>query len=132
MVALLAIPIKCYNIPQKQLDWPRPNNLEILTKVLWRGLQPLTFKQNHSGKCGNHSIACADGKFNFWKLLLAAWLVDCPEYSNLYNHKRPVRFWCEYRKNELQDYVHSGMHHHWHHQNLSRILSDTNRNKLPV
>jgi hypothetical protein len=44
MVALLPIPIKNRNIPQKGLDKQRQTHREVLNDVLRRVLQPLTFK----------------------------------------------------------------------------------------
>jgi hypothetical protein len=46
IVALLPIPIKYCNIPQNRLDEQRETNREVLNEVLWRILQPLTFKHN--------------------------------------------------------------------------------------
>jgi hypothetical protein len=43
MVALLPIPIKSRNIPQKRLNEQRQTNREVLNEVLGRVLQPLTF-----------------------------------------------------------------------------------------
>jgi len=48
MVALLPIPIKNHNIPQKRLDEQRQTNREVLNDVLWQLLQPLTIKHNPS------------------------------------------------------------------------------------
>jgi hypothetical protein len=42
MVALLPIPIKNCNTAQTRLDELRQTNREVLNKVLWRVLQPLT------------------------------------------------------------------------------------------
>jgi len=52
MVALLPIPIKNRNIPQKRLDEQRQTNREVLNEVLRRVLHPLTFKQNSSAESG--------------------------------------------------------------------------------
>jgi len=106
MVALLPIPIKNRNIPQKRLDDQRQTNREVLNKVLRRLLQPLTFKQNPSAGSGYYNVLSADGNFRRCKPVLAAWLADCPEDSNLHHLERHVCFWCECPKNELGDYVH--------------------------
>jgi len=52
MVALLPIPFKNRNIPQKRLDEQRQTNREVLNEVLWQLLQPLTFKQNSNAESG--------------------------------------------------------------------------------
>jgi hypothetical protein len=105
MVALLPIPIKNRNIPQKRLDEQRHTNREVLNEVLRRVLQPLTFKQNPSAESGYYNVLCADGNFRRCKPVLAAWLADCPEYSDVHHLERHVCFWCECPKNELGDYV---------------------------
>ena len=84
MVALLPIPIKNRTIPQKQLDELQQTKREVLNKVLQRVLQPLPFEQNPSAKSGYYNVLCADGNFRHCKPVLAAWLADCPEYSNLH------------------------------------------------
>jgi hypothetical protein len=45
MVALLQIPIKNRNIPQKSLDEQRQSNRELLNELLRGLLLPVTFKQ---------------------------------------------------------------------------------------
>jgi len=90
MVALLPIPIKHCNIPQKRLDEQRQTNREVLNEVLWRVLQPLTFKQNPNAESRYYNILCADGNFRCCKPVLAAWLADCPEYSDLHHLERHV------------------------------------------
>jgi hypothetical protein len=52
VVVLLPILIKNRNIPQMRLDEQQQTNREGLNKVLRRGLQPLTFKQNPNTKSG--------------------------------------------------------------------------------
>src|SRR5258705_9685318 len=74
LVALLPIPIKNRNIPQKQLDEQRQTNREVLHEVLWRLLQPLIFKQNPSAGSGYYNVLFADGNFRRCKPDLAAWL----------------------------------------------------------
>jgi hypothetical protein len=76
MVALLPIPIKNCNIPQKRLNEERQTNRDELNEVLRRVLQPLTFKLNPSTESGYYNILCADGNFRCGKPVLAAWLAD--------------------------------------------------------
>jgi hypothetical protein len=52
LVALLPIPIKNRNNPQKQLDEQRHTNREVLNEVLRRVRKPLTFIQNPSAESG--------------------------------------------------------------------------------
>jgi hypothetical protein len=94
MVALLPIPIKNRNIPQKRLDEQRQTNREVLNEVLRRLLQPLTFKQNRTAGSRYYNVLCADSNFRRCKPVLAAWLADYPEYSNLHHLERHVCFWC--------------------------------------
>jgi len=103
MVALLPIPIKNHNIPQKQLDEQQQTYREVLNEVLRRVLQPLTIKQNPNTESGYYNVLCADGNFRRCKPVLAAWLADCPEYSDLHHLEQHVCFWCECPKNELGD-----------------------------
>jgi len=106
MVTLLPIPIKNRNIPQKRLDEQLQTNREVLNEVLWRVLQPLTFKQPPSAESGYYNVLCADGNFRRCKPDLALWLEDCPEYCDLLHLEQHVCFWCECPKNELGDFVH--------------------------
>ena len=92
MVALLQIPIKKRNIPQKRLDEQPQTNQEVLYEVVRRLLQPLTFKLNPSTGSGYYNILCGDGNFRHFKPALAAWLADCPEYSDLHHLERHVCF----------------------------------------
>ena len=84
MRALLPIPIKNRNIPQKGLVEQRQTNLEVQNKVLRRVLQPVTFEQNSSTESGYYNHLCADGDFRRCQPVVAAWLADCPQYSNLH------------------------------------------------
>jgi len=61
MVTLLPIPIKNRNIPQKRLDEQRHTIREVPNEVLWRVLQPLTFKQNPNAESRYYNVLCADG-----------------------------------------------------------------------
>jgi len=63
MIALLPIPIKNRNIPQKRLDEQRQTNREVLNEVLRRVLQPLTFKKHSSAESGYYNVLCAEGNF---------------------------------------------------------------------
>jgi len=126
MVALLPIPIKNRNIPQKGLDEQRQTNQEVLNKVLRRLLRQLTFKQITSAGSGYYNILCADGNFRHCKPVLAAWLADCPEYRDLNHLKQHVCFWYVCPKNELGDDVHPDKEHPWRDHNLDRMLRDTN------
>ena len=63
MVALLPIPIKNSNIPQKQLDEERQTNREVLNDILWWVLHPFTFTPNPSTESGYYNVPFADGNF---------------------------------------------------------------------
>jgi len=105
MVALLPIPIKNRNIPHKRLEEQRHTNREVPNELLRRVLQPLTVKQNSSADGGYFNVLCADDNFRHCKPVVAAWLADCTEYSDLHHHERHVCVWCDCPKNELGDYV---------------------------
>jgi hypothetical protein len=126
MVALLLIPNKNHNIPQKRLDKQLQTNREVLNEGLRRVLKPLTFKLYPSAESGYYNVLCADGNFTRCKPVLAAWLPDSPEYSDLHYLERHVCFWCKCPKNELGDCVPSDKQHPWRDQNLYRTLSDAN------
>jgi hypothetical protein len=113
MVALLPLPIKNRNIPQKRLDEQRQTNQEVLNEVLRRLLHPLTFKQNSSAGSGYYNVLCADGNFRLCNPVLAAWLADCPEYSDLHHPEWHVCSWGECPKKELGDCVHPDKQHPW-------------------
>jgi hypothetical protein len=126
MVALLPSPIKNRNIPQTRLDEQRQTNREVLNEVLRRQLQLLTFEQNPSAGSGYYNVLFADGNFRHCKLVLAAWLADCPEYSDLHHLEWHICFCCECPMNQHGDYVHPDKQHpRWDH-NLYRTLSDAN------
>jgi hypothetical protein len=72
MGALLPIPIKKRNIPQKQLDEQQQTNREVLNQVPQQVLHPLTFKQHPSADSGYYNVPCADGNFRRGKPVLAA------------------------------------------------------------
>jgi hypothetical protein len=108
------------------LDEQWKTNREVLNQILWWVLQPLTFEQHPSADSGCYNVLCADGNFRLCKPVLAAWLADCPEYSNLQYFGHHVCFWCECPKNELGDYVHPDKQHpRWDHE-VNRMISDTN------
>jgi len=92
MVSLLPIPIKNRNISQRRLDEHRKTYREVLNEVLRKLLQPLTFKHNPSAESGYYNVLCADGNFRRCKPVLASWLADCPEYSDLYHLERYICF----------------------------------------
>jgi hypothetical protein len=98
----------------------------VLNEVLWQLPQPLTFKQNPSAGHGYYSVLCADGNFRRCKPVLAAWLVDCPEYSDLHHLEQHVCFWCERPKNERGEYVHPDKQHPRQNHNQCRMPSDAN------
>jgi hypothetical protein len=98
----------------------------VLNDVLWRVLQHLTFKQNPSTQRGYYKVLCADGNFRRCKLVLAAWLANCPEYSDLHHVECHVCVWSECPKNELGDYVPPDKQHPRRYHNLYRMLSDAN------
>jgi hypothetical protein len=126
MVALLSIPIKNHTIPTKLLDELWQTHREVLNEVPQRQLQPLTLKHNHSTGSGYYNVLCADGNFRRCKPVLAAWLADCPEYSNLHHLEQHDFFWFECPKNELGEYVHADKRHPRRDHNLYRTLSDAN------
>jgi len=126
MVALLPIPIKNRDIPQKRLEEQRQTNREVLNEVLWRVLHPLTFKRNPSAESGYYNVLCADGNFAHCKPVFAAWLADCPEYSNLHHLERHDCFCCECPNNQLGDYVPPDKQRPLRDHNLYRTLSDAN------
>ena len=126
MVALQTIAIKNCNNTQNRLDEQRQTNREVLNEVLRRVLQPFTFKQHPSAESGYYNILCADCNFRRCKPVLAAWLADCPGYSDLHHLERHVCFRCECPKNELGDYVHPDKQHPRRNHNLCGMLSDAN------
>jgi hypothetical protein len=126
IVGLLPIPIKNRNIPQTWLDEQWQTNREVLNNVLRRELDSLTFKPYPRAERRYYNVLCADGKFRGCKPVLAAWLADCPEYSDLHHLERHVWSWCACPKNELGDYVPLDKHHPQRDHNLYRTRSDTN------
>ena len=98
----------------------------MLNEVLWRVLQPLTFKQNPSAKSRYFNVLCSDGNFRRCKCVIATWLADYPEYSDLHHLERHVCFWCECPKNELGDYFPPDKQHPRRDHNLYRTLSNAN------
>jgi hypothetical protein len=94
MVAVIPIPIKNHNIPKRWLDEQQQTTQEVLNNVLRWVLQPLTLKQHPSAESGYYNVLCADRNFRDCKLVLAAWLADCPKYRDLHHLERHVCFWC--------------------------------------
>jgi len=126
MVALLPIPINNSNTPQKRLDEQRQRIREVLNEVLRRLPQPLAFKQNPSAWTGLYNVLCADGNFSCCKLVLAAWLADCAECSDLHHLEQHVCSWGECPNNELGDNVHPDKQHPRRDHNLYKMLRDSN------
>ena len=126
MVAFLPIPIKNSNTPQLRLDEEWRTNREVLNEVLWRVLQPLTVEKRHSTESGYYNNLFADGNSRHCKPVLAAWIADCPENSDLHHLKWHVCFWCECPKKELVDYVHPDYQHPRCDHNQCRMLTDAN------
>jgi len=67
MVALLPIPIKNRNIPQKRLDEQQQTHLAVLKDKLRQLLQPLTFEHNPSAGSWYSNVLYADGNFRLCK-----------------------------------------------------------------
>jgi len=111
LVTLLLIPIKNHNIVQKRLDEQWQTNWEVLNEELWWELQPLTLKHNPSAESGYYSVPCPDGNMRLCEPIWAAWLADCPEYSNLHHLEQHVCFWWECPMKELGNYVPPDMQH---------------------
>jgi len=105
VIALLPNRIKKCNIPQMQRDEKRQTNQEVLNEVLLWVLQRHMFKHNRSTESGYFNVLFADGNLRHCKPVLAAWLADCPEYSDLHHLRQRVCFRCKCPKNELGDYV---------------------------
>jgi len=126
MVALLPVPSKNCNITQTSLDQERQTHREVVNRVLWWLLKPLTCNQNPITWSAYYNVLCADGNFRHCKSDLAPWLAECPEYSDLRQLEWHVCFWCETPKNELGDYVHPDKQHPRRDHNVYRTLSDAN------
>ena len=65
MVALLPIPMKNCNIPQKKLDEEGQTNREVLNNVLRWLPQHLTFQNNPSAGSGYYNIRCCLFVFSY-------------------------------------------------------------------
>jgi hypothetical protein len=126
MLSILLIPIKNFPIPQKLLEEQQQTRREVLNHVLRRVLHALTFKHNPSAKSVSYNVLFADGNIRCCKLVSAAWLSDCPEYSNRHHLEWHVCVWCECLKNELAYYVPPDKHYPRRDHNLYRTLSDAN------
>jgi len=104
----------------------KQTNRDVLNEVLRWVLHPLKFKQNLSAESGYYNVLHADGNFRRCKPDLAAWLADCPEYSDLHHLEQHGCFWFKCTKNEHGDYVPPDKQHPWWDHNLYRTLSDAN------
>jgi len=124
LVALLPIPIKNCNIPQKWLDEQRETKQVVLNEVLWWVLQPLTLKHSPGAESGYYNVLCANGNFRLCKPVVAVWLAHCPQYSDHHYLEQHVCFWYECPKIELGDYVPHDKQHPRCDHNLHRTLSD--------
>jgi len=98
----------------------------VLNEVLWRLLQPLTFKRNPSAGSGYYNVLCADGNLRRFKPVVAGWLAECPEYSDLHHLERHVCLRCNCPKNECGAYVHSDRQYPKRNRNLYRKLGHAN------
>ena len=132
MVAQLLMPISNRNIAHEQLDEQRQSNWEVLNWVLQLQIQPVTIKQYPRAESGYYNVLCADGNFRHCKPVIAGWLADCPEYSNLHHLEWHVCFWCEFPINKLGDYVHPDKQHPGLDHNLYRTLSDVDTKEADV
>jgi len=126
MVALLPNPIKNNTIPQKRLDEQRKPDREVLNEALQLLLLPRNFKWNPRAGRGYYNVVCADGNCRHRKLVLAAWLADCLEYSDLYHLEQHVYFWCGCPKNKVEDDLRPDKQHPWRDHNLYKTLSNGN------
>jgi hypothetical protein len=126
MVALLPITIKNRNIPPKRFYEQWHTNEEVLNKVHWGALQPVTFKQNPSAECGYYNILYSDRIFMRHKPVSAAWLADCREDSDVYHLDRHVCFWSQCPMNELGDIVAPDKQHPRRDHNIYPMLSNAN------
>ena len=90
MVALLPIPIKTRNSPQKGLDELGKKHREVLNGVFRQVLQHLTFEHSPNAQTGCYNVLCADGNFRCCKPVLAAWLAEFSGYSDRHHLERHV------------------------------------------
>jgi len=87
VVTRLPIPIKKFNIPQKWFDEQQQTHRDVLNQVFWQVLQQLTITHHPSARSGYFNVRFPDGNFRHWKPVLAEWLADSPEYSDLCHHE---------------------------------------------
>jgi len=80
--AVLPIAMNNSNIRPNRLDEQCETNRAVLNNVLRQIHQPLMFQHNPGAVSWDDNIPCADGSFRYSKLVLAASLPDCSEYSN--------------------------------------------------
>ena len=126
MAALLPIPIKNCNSPQKWLDGQWQTRREALNDVLRQVLQHLTFKKTLAAKSGYYSFLCADGNFGCCKPVLRAWCADCPLSSDPHHFERHISFWCECSTNKHGEYVDPDKLHQRRDHNQYQPLSNAN------
>jgi len=70
--------------------------------LVWRVLQLLTCKSNPGTGSRYCDSLCADGTSRRCKPVLAAWLPDWPEYSDIHHLKRHVCFGASVQRTNLQ------------------------------
>jgi len=126
MVALLPIPIRYDNIPQRRQGEQWHKIRAVQNEVVQQVPQPLTCKQNASTESRYLKVRWAHSNFRHCQPVLAARLADCLTYSVLHHLKRHVGFWCECPKNQLGDNVPPDKPHPQQDHNLFRMLSDAN------
>jgi len=82
----------------------------------------MILEQNPSAESGYFKVLCADGNFRHWEPVLAAWLQDKPEYSDLQHLEQHVCIWCECPKIKLGDYDPPDKQHPWRDHNVTPLL----------
>jgi len=126
MVTLLTIPIHNRNIVQKWLDEQPETNGEVQNEVPQQVHQPQTLEQNANTESGYYNVVCADGSLRHCKAVLAAWIRDCPEFSNLCHLERHVCYCCQCPNNQIGDYVPSDKQHARRDPNVCRTPINAN------
>jgi hypothetical protein len=128
-VTLLPIPINNRNNLQMRQDGQCHTNREVLNEILRRVQQHLTITQYRCTKRGYYSFLCWDGNCRRCKPVLAAWLPDCPRYSDLPHLEWHVSFWCTCSQKKLGDYISPDEQHpqwdHTQYQTLSNAKTES-------